>query len=115
MGSNFKLNPSNGSAIGPDCANRYGVDFLGVSKHHLRLLETSDALEMAGFESIEVIAHVLIWHAYHPLHQVLRMDVEPFASFQRFDQQIEQLSFGGCVGHGLEFSLHRVPSASGNT
>ena len=67
---------------------------------------------MAGFESIEVIAHVLIRHAYHPLHQVLPMDVEPFAPFERFDQQIEQLSFGGCVGHDFGFSLRRVPSAS---
>ena len=67
---------------------------------------------MAGFESIEEIAHVLIWHAYQPLHQVLPMDAEPFASFQRFDQQIELLGFGGGVGNGLGFSLRRFPSAS---
>ena len=59
---------------------------------------------MACFESIEVIAQVLIQHAYHPLHQVLPLDVEPLAPFERLDQQIEQLSFGGCVGHDFRFS-----------
>ena len=51
---------------------------------------------MAGLEPIEVIAHLQIRHAHHPLHQVLPMGTKPFASLQRFDQQIEQLSFGCC-------------------
>ena len=46
---------------------------------------------MAGFEPIEVIAQFQIGHAHHPLHQVLPMGINPFASLQRFDQQIEQL------------------------
>ena len=67
---------------------------------------------MAGLEAIEVIAHFQIRHAHHPLHQVLSMGVEPFAAPEWFDQQIEQLGFGGCVGHGLGFSSPCVPSAS---
>ena len=62
------------------------------------VLDGSGAWEMAGLEPIEVIAHFQIGHAHHPLHQVLPMGIKPFASFQRFDQQIEQLSFGCCVG-----------------
>ena len=67
---------------------------------------------MAGLETIEVIAHFQIRHAHHPLHQGLSMGVEPFATLERFDQQIEQLSFGGCVGNGSRCSSPRVPSAS---
>ena len=47
---------------------------------------------MAGLEPIEVIAHFQIGHVHHPLHQVLPMGIKPFASLQRFDQQIEQLN-----------------------
>jgi len=76
------------------------------------VLDGSGAWEMAGLEPIEVIAHFQIGHAHHPLHQVLPMGLKPFASLQRFDQQIEQLRFGVCVGHGFRCSSPRVPSAS---
>ena len=61
---------------------------------------------MACAEAIEVVAHLQIRHAHHPLHQVLSMGVDPFTSLQRFDQQVEQLSFRSCVGHALGLSTH---------
>ena len=51
---------------------------------------------MAGLEPNEVIAYFQIGHAHHPLHQVLPMGIKPFASLQRFDQQIEQLNWWLC-------------------
>ena len=60
-----------------------------------------------------MITHVEIWHAHHPLHQVVPTGVEPFVSLDLFNQQIEQLGFGGCVGHALEFPSRHVSSASG--
>ena len=75
-------------------------------------LDGSGAREMAGLEPIEVIAHLQIRHVHHPLHQVWPMGIKPFASLQRFDEQIEQLTFGGCVGHGFRCSSAPVPSAS---
>ena len=63
---------------------------------------------MACPEAIEVVAHLQIRHAHHPLHQVLPMGVDPFASLQRFDQQIEQLGLRSCVGHALGLSTHHA-------
>ena len=94
MGSRLKLEPSYGFVVGLGCDNRYGFCFLCVSQHCLKLLcrglEALGAREMAGLEPIEVIAHFQIGHAHHPLHQVLPVGIKPFASLQRFDQQIEQ-------------------------
>jgi hypothetical protein len=56
---------------------------------------------MAGLQSIKVVAYYQVWHAHHPLHQLLAMGVEAFATLEGFDQQLKQLSFGGCAGHGL--------------
>ncbi|NBR83730.1 MAG: hypothetical protein EBT52_08380 [Flavobacteriia bacterium] len=68
-------------------------------------LKGSAAWDMAGLESIKVIAHFQVWHAHHPLHQLLAMGVEAFATLEGFDQQLKQLSFGGCAGHGLLLPL----------
>ena len=54
---------------------------------------------MAVLAPIEVIVRLQIRHEHRPLHQVLPMGIKPFAfaSLQRFDQQIEQLSIGGLL------------------
>ena len=61
---------------------------------------------MACPEALEVVAHLQFSHAHHPLHQVLPMGVDPLASLERFDQQIEQLGFRSCVGYALGLSTH---------
>ena len=63
---------------------------------------------MAGLKPIKVVAYFQVWHAHHPLHQLLAMGVETLATLEGFDQQLKQLSFGGCAGHGLLLSSYLV-------
>ena len=56
-------------------------------------------------QSFQTVAHFHIRDLYDALHQALFVGVETWATFEWLRQQVEQLSFGGCAGHGRSFGM----------